>query len=49
MSIRQLSVFVQNEAGKLQEITDCLNLRKKIDGAETIVIKPNFTAGAYAA
>ena len=24
MSIRQLSVFVQNEAGKLQEITDCL-------------------------
>ena len=24
MSIRQLSVFVQNEAGRLQEITDCL-------------------------
>ena len=24
MSIRQLSVFVENEAGKLQEITDCL-------------------------
>ena len=26
MSIRQLSVFVQNEAGRLQEITDCLYL-----------------------
>ena len=24
MSIRQLSVFVRNEAGRLQEITDCL-------------------------
>ena len=35
-------------AEEWQEITDCLNLRKKIDGAKTIVIKPNFTAGAYA-
>lgn len=31
-----------------QEIVDRLNLRKRIDGAKTIVIKPNFTAGAYA-
>ena len=30
------------------EITDCLNLKKKIDRAKTIVIKPNFTAGTYA-
>ena len=36
-------------AEEWQEIVDRLNLRKKIDGAKTIVIKPNFTAGAYAA
>ena len=31
-----------------QEIVDNLALRKKIDGAKKIVIKPNFTAGTYA-
>jgi len=35
-------------AAEWQEIVDRLNLRKKIDGAKVIVIKPNFTAGAYA-
>ena len=35
-------------AEEWQEITACLNLRKKIDGAKTIVIKPNFTAGTNA-
>ena len=37
--------IIRNE--EWQEIITCLALKKKIDEAKAIVIKPNFTAGAY--